>query len=395
MSDLKDRLKKLANTESKYPHIFTGYFRVRDGAVDRTKEALIFLKNRVSEIESVLAGDAKAKAGLHREAEVARRILSQDVPPGAQGIVLFIRDGEVFERVDSNFRFENQVAYRRVPHIAQLAFMDEEMEPFLIVSIDSRHARIFDIALGLVQDGHTTELNNSVETRVRSGGWSTMRYQKRLEAHEKEHIAEVAEAVAKIVRQWNHRRVVLVGPDKATSKLAEALPHEIRRRVIERASIDSKASDKQIVDEALRYFARAEDHEEAEKTRRARIEIHSSGMACAGVGPVLRALNQGQVHEILMWHDYSERGIECTKCGEVTVGGASRGGICPSCEAGQDHLKDLDLREYITRKAINWGIRHDYIKHPEFRQTLGNIAALLHSPVIQPGHRMNHEVAAK
>jgi rubrerythrin len=395
MSELKDRLKKLANTESKYPHIFTGYFRVRDGAVDRTREALIFLKNRVSEIEAVLAGDARAKAGLHREAAVAQRILEQDVPQSAQGIVLFVRDGEVFERLDSNFRFENQVAYRRVPHIAQLAFMDEEMEPFLIVSIDSRHARIFDIALGLVQDGHTTEVTNNVETRIRSGGWSNMRYQKRLEAHEKEHIAEVAEAVGKIVRQWNHKRVVLVGPDKATSKLLEALPHDVRRRVIERASLDSKASEKQIVDEALRYFTRAEDAEEAEKTRRARIEIHSSGMACAGVDAVLRALNHGQVHEILMWHDYQERGIECTKCGEVTVGGASRSGACPSCEAGPGFLKDLDLREYITRKAINWGIRHDYIKHPEFKTSLGNVAALLHSPVIQPGHRMGHEVAAR
>lgn len=394
MSELRDRLKQLANTESKYPHIFTGYFRVREGGKERKKEALIFLKNRVSEIEAVLAGDSKAKQGLHAEAAVARQILEQDVPQSTQGLALFIRGGKVFERFDTSYRFEDQVAYRRVPHIAQLAFMDEEMEPFLIVSVDSRHAKIFDVALGSVLDSHTAEVSNNLETRITSGGWSNMRYQRRVEAHQKEHLDEVAAQVSQIVRQWNHKRIILVGTDKTTSALREALPADVKRRVVERASLDHKASEKKILEESLRHFAKAEEDEEAEKLRRARIEIHSSGMACAGVNQVIRALNQGQCHEILMWHAFQERGIECTACGEVTVGGASRAGTCPSCDADQSHLKDLDLREFITRRAINYNVQLDYIKNPEFRTTLGNVAALLHSPMIAPGQRLGHEAAS-
>ncbi len=390
MSDIKDRLKKLANTESTYPHIFSAYFRVRDGAQSLIRECQIFLKNRVSEIEAVLSGDSKAKQGLHREAEVATRILGQDIPQGVTGVAIFIRGGEVFERFDTQFRFTNQVAYRRVPHIAQLAFMDEEMEPFLIVSVDTQAAKVFDVAMGVMGEGPTAKVSNELENRIKTGGMTTMRYQKRLDQKRKDHLSEVAEEVGKIVREWNHKRVMLVGQDKATAELMDLLPADVKRRVIERRSLDAKSSQQEITSEALKHFAQAEAAEEAEKIRRTRIEIHSSQMAVAGVESVIRAMHAGQAYEILMRHDYEERGVECSVCGEVTVGRAATTGKCASCDASKENLKDLDIREYVTRQALKFGVHLEYIKLPEFRSTLGNVAALLHSPMAYPGQRSGH-----
>jgi hypothetical protein len=387
MSEVKDRLKKLANVESTYPHIFSAYFRVRDGAQSLIRECKIFLKNRVSEIESVLSGDTKAKQGLHREAEVAARILGQDIPQSVTGVAIFIRDGEVFERFDTQFRFTNQVAYRRVPHIAQLAFMDEEMEPFLIVSVDTQSAKVFDVAMGVMGEGPTAKVSNEIESRIRTGGMTTMRYQKRLDQKRKDHLSEVADEVGKIVREFNHKRVMLVGQDKATAELLDLLPADVKRRVIDRRSLDAKSSQLDITNEALKHFAKAEELEEAEKIRLVRIEIHSSAMAVAGVNNVIRAINSGQAHEILMRYDYEERGVECSVCGEVTVGRASTAGKCASCDASKEHLKDLDIREYITRQALKFNVALEYIKLPEFRSTLGNVACLLHSPMIYHGHR--------
>ena len=153
MGALRQRLKALATTESTYPHILSVYLKLRDGKQDLLKESRIFLKNRASEIEAVLASDSKARANLFKEILVVERFLEQDVPNNAAGIALFVKDGEIFERFDTAIAMENQVAYRRVPHIAPLAHIEEELEPFLIVALDSRSAKIFDVAMGAAKLG--------------------------------------------------------------------------------------------------------------------------------------------------------------------------------------------------------------------------------------------------
>jgi peptide subunit release factor 1 (eRF1) len=380
MSELKTRLKKLAAVESTYPHILTVFARTRDGGRDRTKEAKIFLKNRIAEIDSVLAGDQRARQNLHKEAAVAAHILEQDIPAGTLGIALYIKGGEVFERFDTPFHFEDQVAYRRVPHISQLAFMDEEMEPLLIVALDSRSAHVFDVALGAAGSAHA-EVQSHVTKHMRAGGLSKTHFQRRIDHQKHEHIADVAQQIALIIGRWNHKRIMVVGPDRSTAALLAMLTPDVKRRVIERKAMDAKSTDAQITEEALHSFMRAETEEETAKMRRVRIEIHSSRMGVAGVDQVIKCLNLGQCYEILMAHDFAETGAECQVCGAVTVGAASRTGSCSSCDAAKSNMKDLVLREYITRKALQYNVELEYMKIPEFRETLGPIAALLHSPL--------------
>ncbi|MCK6439418.1 MAG: hypothetical protein L6Q71_04375 [Planctomycetes bacterium] len=377
MNDLRSRLKKLANTESTYPHILSAYFSPRQGSRDRRKEVKIFIKNRVAEITSVLSGDDRAKIMLRREIDTLEHIIDQEVPQTTNGLAVFIRGGEVFERFDASFAFENQLAYRRVPHIAQLAFMSEELEPFAIVTLDSKHARIFDMALGVVSDPKA-QVESEVHRRIHSGGWSQTRYQRHIDHQKREHIDDVVKQLTALVARFNYKRIMLVGPAASTSRLLELLPKNVSSRVIERKALMSRASDNQIVEEALRYFTEAENAEEAEKVRRVRVEIHSSGMAVAGVDNVVRCVNHGKVHELLMAADLDVKGEECTECGAIVTG---RGhSTCPSCDAPKDRLKDVELREVLTRKSLQYGFKLEFVKNGEMKGALGGIAALLHSP---------------
>ena len=379
MSDFKARLKELATIESTYPHVLSLYLRVKEGGNDRLKSCKIFLKNRLSELNNALQNDSKARQHLEREVAVAERILSQDLSKTTQSLALFIRGGEIIDRFEATFPFEDQVAYRRVPHIAQLAFMDEELEPFLIVALDSRNAKIFDITLGA--SGQTSaEVRSEVHNQVRSGGWTKMRYQRAIDGQKREHLDDVVAQLKSIVEQWNHKRIMVLGPDRTTAQLLEMLPADLRKRVLDRKSLDAKASEKQIIDLALESFSKAEDEEEGEKLRRARIELHSTSMAVAGLENVWRCLSRGQVFEILLAHDFQETGVECSTCGAVNINNGHVHSTCPSCDAGGESLKDVDLRELFTRTALQYGARIEYIKLPEFRETLGSVAAMLYSP---------------
>lgn len=378
MSDFQSRLKTLASMESTYPHVLSVYLRLREGNQDTSRAADIFVRNRASEIESVLSGDSRAQTFLQRELKALEHILEQDLPKGAHGLALFLRNGDVVDRFETPFEFDNQLAYRRVPHIAQLAFMDEELEPFLIVALDSRNARIFDLTLGVLSG--QGEVSTDVHRRIHSGGWSQMRFQRRIDNQKREHLEDVSKQISEIIERFNHKRIMIVGPDKTTSQLMELLPKKVSQRVIERKALDSKASEKDIIEESLQYFARAEDAEEVEKIRRARIEIHSTRMAVAGIDQVLKYLTRGQAYEILLSPDFNERGVECSACGGINHGQAGSVGKCPSCDATNGSLKDVDLREFITRTSINYGIKLEFVKHPDFKRTLGNAAAMLYSP---------------
>ncbi|KAA0210234.1 hypothetical protein EDM80_13320, partial [bacterium] len=124
--DLKRRLQSLATMESQYPHVLSVYLRCREGGHDRRKENLIFVKNRAAEIERVLGDDAKGRDFLRAAIEKVNLIREQEVKPNVIGLALFLKGGEVVERFETAVPFEDQVAYRRFPWVAQLAFVAEE-----------------------------------------------------------------------------------------------------------------------------------------------------------------------------------------------------------------------------------------------------------------------------
>src|SRR5690606_23334096 len=124
-------------------------------------------------------------------------IRSQDVDSNVIGLAVFLKGGEVIERFETSIPFEDQVAYRRFPAISQLAFIGEEFEPYAVVHLDSRSARIFEIALGELVD--SSDIRNEVHRRIHRGGWSQMRYQRSIEGEKLAHIKEVANELTELV----------------------------------------------------------------------------------------------------------------------------------------------------------------------------------------------------
>ena len=371
--DIKSRLQTLATLESQYPHVLSIYLRCRDGGHDRRKENLIFIKNRASELERLLGDDKRGLDFLRAGVQQAELIRKQDLSPSVIGLALFMQGDKVIERFETSVPFEDQVAYRRFPFISQLAYIGEEFEPYAVVSLDSRSARIFEIALGELVD--TSDIENEVHRRIHRGGWSQMRFQRGIEGEKHAHIQEVADALAALVAQHRYKRIVVIGPDKSRSILTSCLTSDVARRVIDGERVDSKIADHKLLQTAVDYFKKAEDEEESAKMDRVIREIHSSTMGVSGLEDTLKYLSRGQAYEVMLPADLKISGSQCNDCGMIFKEQTSG---CHACDS--KNISGVDLKECVTRTAVKFGTKLEFVKNHEFQKKLGGAAALLRSP---------------
>lgn len=371
--DLKKRLQTLATLESQYPHILSVYLRCRDGGRDLRKENLITIKNRGAEIERVLGSDSKGRDFLRQGIEKASLIREQEVKPNVIGLALFLKGNEVIERFETAVPFENQVAYRRFPMVSQLAFIADEFEPYAVVQIDSRSAKIFEVALGELVD--SADIRNEVHRRIHRGGWSQMRFQRRIEGEKVAHVQEVADSLAELVGKHRYRRIVIAGPDKTRSTLLEAMTPDMRRRVVGGERVDSRIAEHELLQQAVDYFHKAEDEEESQKMERIIREIHSTTMGVSGLEDTLTYLARGQAYEVLLPADLKAMGAQCEDCGALFAKPAK---ACHACESKK--VIEVDLKEAVTRTAVKYGTKLEFVKNNQFREKLGGAAALLRSP---------------
>jgi protein required for attachment to host cells/predicted Zn-ribbon and HTH transcriptional regulator len=366
-------LQSLATLESQYPHILSVYLRCRDGGHDRRKENLIFLKNRAAEIERVMTGDKQGIDFLRKGIEQVDLIRRQDLNPGVIGLALFLKGGEVIERFETSIPFEDQLAYRRFPFVSQLAFIGEEFEPYAVVHLDSRSARIFEIVLGELVE--SSEIRNEVHRRIHRGGWSQMRFQRGIEGEKHAHIQEVADALADLVARHRYKRIVVIGPDKSRSILRDCLTSDVARRIIDGERVDARSADHELLQTAVDYFHKAEEEEESGKMDRVIREIHSSTMGVSGLEDTLKYLARGQAYMVLLPTDLKQQGSQCNSCGMIFKDQAS---TCHACESTD--ITGVDLKEAVTRTAVKFGSQLEFVKNNEFQRKLGGAAALLRSP---------------
>jgi hypothetical protein len=371
--DLKTRLQTLAVLESQYPHILSIYLHCRDGGRDRRKENLIFLKNRAAEIERVLGDDRKGAEFLRQGIKQAQLIREQDLNHNVIGLALFLQGDKVVDRFETSIPFDDQLTYRRFPAISQLAYIGEEFEPYAVVHLDSRSARIFEIVLGELVD--SSDIKSEVHRRIHRGGWSQMRFQRGIEGEKHAHIQDVADALTGLVSRHRYKRIVVIGPDKSRSILRECLTQDVANRIVDGERVDSRSSDHELLQTAIDYFHKAEDEEEVAKMERVLREIHSSTMGVSGLEDTLTYLARGQAYEVMLPADLQARGTHCQDCGMIFKESTK---TCHACES--TNVVDVDLKEVVTRTAVKFGTALEFVKRPEFKAQFGGAAALLRSP---------------
>lgn len=239
------------------------------------------------------------------EADAARALTwLESTPPSAPGVAVFACEAAgVFEGVELEAPVETELVVGRGPHLYPLARLLDQWRRYAVVVADTRHARVFVVALGTIRA--RGEIESDKVKHQAQGGWAQARYQRHVENFQREHVKELVELLERVVREEEIERVLLATDEVALPMIRDALPKMLAERVVEISGLDLTSSEAEILNETLEIAHREDERDDAERLGRALDAYRAGGLGMIGVAGVMAALDNGQVHELFLVADPS------------------------------------------------------------------------------------------
>src|SRR5262249_4238987 len=129
------------------------------------------------------------------------------------------------------------------------------------------------------------------------------RYQRQLENYHVHHAKEVADTLARIVRDERIASVIVSGDDVIVPLLKEQFPKDLLDRVIEVLKLDTRAPEHEVLRRTVDALRNKDSETDRERVDELVDTYRANGLATVGAGNVQRALEFGQVDELIIAAD--------------------------------------------------------------------------------------------
>ena len=314
------------------------------------------------------------RASFERDIERIREYLSVELNRSANGLAIFASSGtgEFFEAIQLQAPIDDHWLFvGEVPHIYPLVRLIDQYPRYAAVLLDTNSARIVVFSLGAIEKSmHVT----GVKTRRHSmGGSSQGRYQRHIENFHLQHVKEVIETLDRVVRADNIQKIIVAGDDVVVPMVKDAMPAHLSDKLVDVMKLGRQAADDEIADATLEVLRKKDAETDRERVEEAIDAWRSGGLGVMGSDATLRALQLGQVDELLITADPQilkrvQMMPEDASPEPVTTQTAS----AASVDRRQLHLSD----ELVTR-AQQTGARIRFIEDAELLRTYGGVGAAL------------------
>jgi peptide chain release factor subunit 1 len=296
---LHDRLMALAMFEPHGVPVVSLYLNLRPDQRGRENYD-VFVRKAFADQLKRFDDNSAERASLERDVERIKEYLALEVNRAANGLAIFTSSGtgEFFEAIQLQAPIDDHWLFiAEVPHIYPLARLIDQYPRYAAVLLDTNRARIVVFSLGAVEKSMQVA---GVKTRRHSmGGTSQARYQRHLENFHLHHVKEVVDVLDRVVRADNIQHIVLAGDEVVLPMIREQMPAHLREKMVD-VKLDRQAGDDQIA-EATREVLRQKDAEtDGERVQRVVDAWRAGGLGVTGPEATLRALQLGQVEELLI-----------------------------------------------------------------------------------------------
>jgi peptide chain release factor subunit 1 len=297
----------------------------------------------------------------------ATRIVSylrSEVRPSANGLAIFACAGAdvYFKPVQLDVPIpQHRLHISDGPHLYPLARVIDQHPRYAALLADTNAARLFVFDLGKVLS--SKEVQNPKLSRTQIGGWSQMRYQRHVENYHLHHAKEVVEMLERVVRDEAAEHIILAGDEVIIPLLHEQLPVHLEEKVIDILRLDIRTPEHEVLRETMEALREHNVHSDAEKVRQLLDDYRSGGLAVVGFSDTIRALEHGQVDELLLSASMQEIHIDARALGDAA--GQTR---------DAPHLRAADL---LVTRARNSGAQLTFIEDSALLADVGGVGALL------------------
>jgi peptide chain release factor subunit 1 len=334
--------------------------------------ALTSLDDRAQRVRALLDGNEAELEHFDRTLELVRGLLPADGELGSAGLAIFASWA-----LDFAERHPLSVAPRRdmlwvdsSPYVRPLAELQDEYVPFVVVAADARSARIWEVVSA--EPREEGRVRGDVKNRVKKGGWSQKRYQRRRDNELLQYGKEVATAIERLHGENGFERLILLGTPETLAEIEQALPQAVAATIVGRRSVDLKADDDDLMASAFDLYFEQERQDEAALWERIRGEVYRDGLAAAGPREVLAAAREGRVDTMLVARDAKIGGMRCRDCELLAVAKPQQ---CPACKSSSVFAVDLvnELVELLAQTSA----RAEFTDPLPGLAEVGDVVALL------------------
>ena len=370
---IEEPLARLVAFEPTTFPVLSVYLNTQPDQHGRTSDAAPYLHREFKALARTWAPSSPERHSLDRDVERIVSYATDKIDPAANGVAIFACWGveEFFEAIQLTTPVsDNRVYAYNQPHLYHLARLDEQYPRYAAVLTDTNTARIFVFGLGQVIDAE--EVKGKKVHRVKVGGWSQARYQRRVGNAHHEHVKEVIERLVQIVREDHVSHVILAGDSVVIPLLQEQLPQEMVS-MVEVMKLDIHTSDQDVLTATLAKLQEQEARTAGEKVDRLMQQYRARGLAVVGLHETLEALVNGQVEELLIsgaldeTHPLPEE-VEAILAPEI-----------PDADGGteSEEPRQASLPDLLVTKAKQTAATVTFIEDAELLESVGGVGAFL------------------
>jgi len=372
-TSIDEPLARLVAFEPTTFPVLSVYLNTQPDEHGRDRDVAPWLQREFKALARTWQASSPERESFDRDVERITAYVADKIDPAANGVAIFACWGanEFFEAVQLTTPIaENRVYAYNQPHLYLLSQLDEQYPRYAAVLTDTNTARIFVVGLG--QAISTEEVKGRKAHRVKVGGWSQARYQRRVGNAHQEHAKEVVDRLAQIVREDRVTRIVLAGDQVVIPLLQEQMPQEMAS-MVEVMKLDIHASDQDVLTETLEKLQEQESKTDAEKVDRLMQQYRARGLAVVGPQDTLEALANGQVEELLLSsaleakHPEPEQ-VEAILAPEI-----------PDASGGteSDEPRQASLPDLLVTRAHQTNATVTYIDDAGLIESIGGVGAFL------------------
>ena len=353
--------------------VLSVYLNTQPDQHGRTPDAAPYLHREFKALARTWAPSSPERHSFDQDVERIVSYATDEIDPAANGVAIFAcwGVGEFFEAIQLTTPIsDNRVYAYNQPHLYHLARLDEQYPRYAAVLTDMNTARIFVFGLDHVIGAEA--VNGKKVHRVKVGGWSQARYQRRVGNAHLEHAKDVIERLAQIVREDKITHIILAGDSVVIPLLEEQLPRDLVS-MVQVIKLDIHASEQDVLTATLAKLQGQEARTGAEKVERLMQQYRGRGLAVAGPQETLEALAKGQVEELLIsgtleeTHPLPEE-VEAILAPEI-----------PDSEGGtkSEEPRQASVPDLLVTKAKQTGATVTFIEDGSLLESIGGVGGFL------------------
>jgi peptide subunit release factor 1 (eRF1) len=183
-------------------------------------------------------------------------------------------------------------------HLYPLARVLDEYPRYLALVTDTHSARIFVFAINELEKSE--QIEGEKAKHHKKGGWSQARYQRHTENMHLQHAKEVVDHVARIVHNEGIDKVIIAADDVIMPLLREHFPKEVSDRIVDVVTLDVHANERTVLEATIAALRKKDKESDRERVEELIGAYRANGLALVGREATTRALQVGQVDELVI-----------------------------------------------------------------------------------------------